>query len=644
MIKNNSFTNDQPLINVGNECYQVENLEIIFSIFTKEEKKALEKIKREIVNTGSILETILKKENYFMYKRGFGNKTIKSISEIGKKIVAELTCAGFEEKLKQHQSFILRLKNNDNVSLEVLDKILSEDLESFMSSLSGQDTDILASRLEYRHKSTLEDLAKKYMVTRERIRQKEMKLKSEMFDCFRLSRKTMNEKLENYDIYNFNNTLPILSKSFVTSNAFANLINDYCDMILIKELEFLFNRRELVSIFAELESPISPETLKDSLESSFGISESNVRSYINKLELEGFLKKEKGIYSPLNLPNDIAVANVLIPFPEGLHWKTIVSLINEKMITETRLTRLTNFGSKYTYLYGRGIYRHKKYFINEQKPELLLTELKKYINEKATKKILLYNEYYLINQKKLNMNYYDFREIIKCYSEDYDLQFDGTSSNDVVGNLNRKKSKKISQKTFLLEYIRSKELPVRLEELTGLIKSKNAGHVHYYLESLINEKQVILIGESLYSTPGNVFKNEEVKLLKDEIKKLLFQMNKVLHIDFIRKTINSVLNYSYSKYYYKSFMDYYFSDGSVNRIGNLFFLGEKKYSNWLEMFDKYCKRDLPLSVNLSNLRTVCVLPENIEDRMYYIWKCNSSEPGTGKREQKEAFKIEDIFL
>ncbi|MBC3911223.1 sigma factor-like helix-turn-helix DNA-binding protein [Undibacterium umbellatum] len=114
-------------------------------------------------------------------REGFRTLKIKLLTEIEKIISGEIV-------LEKYESRLIRDSKIEVLDIEILDRVILEDLEEFLSKISPREVDIFQSRLGFiQEQLTLETLGKKYEIDRERVRQIERKCRDNFLDSMRIN-------------------------------------------------------------------------------------------------------------------------------------------------------------------------------------------------------------------------------------------------------------------------------------------------------------------------------------------------------------------------------------------------------------------------------------------------------------------------
>lgn len=491
--------------------YHINNLRFRTSCLTREEIKALEKFKKSISNNEDLFFSFFK--NIFGLQRikikKAAAKTLGAISRIKDKVLKEMSDEGFKSKLENYQSQLLTFQLDASIGINQIEELIIRDLKDVILQLSSMDRKILYSRIGYGISLTLEELGKEFKVTRERIRQKEMALKKYLFNYMRVSGPTLLNVIIDYDQYMLETELNELSLGFVSFKEFKTFINEYCGQNIIEDDADFVPLGDFKDSFANIESPIAEKQLIDEMGKRFGHLGTIDKSFLKNMVSKGLLNEKNKIYYPEKLPKHIAVAHVLLKYPEGLHWEQINKLINQQKITKNIMNdyRGLQNSDNYIYLFGHGVYRHKKYF-HVQNQEEYMKALVEYLRVKSQEPVLLYNDYYL--NRKLEINYYDFRELVVINCKKYGCYFKGNSSLDVVSLDANLLELQVNQETFIYNFIKSHDEYVHIQAVADIIKSKSLGHAGLYLENLVVANKIVRVGKGLYTTKEKILKSKNI--------------------------------------------------------------------------------------------------------------------------------------
>ena len=342
-----------------------------------------------------------------------------------------------ETKTKKSASF----SNKYSIEFNEIDIILIEDFEGYLWTLDEMKMDIALSRWGFNQQhESLEEIGNRYKVTRERVRQLEKTINTNLPLHLTIQPKVLWANIREKMTEDLTVLLPNLAKCFVTDKLFYTFIERCCQVEngSIREITMLkINNKILNPIFCTNPSPITKEIIINELMSNYGYSKAAAIHGIKQLERQDKIEiTEQGIY-PKKLGRAEAIAHVLTFHPAGLPWKDVGRIVNKKgysskPINEIKQTPVFS-ESAYIYLCAKGTYRNLMFLDMEQFdiPEIM-QHLLDYFKQNQLKALHLYDYFYESKSNRSAIEYFTLRHLIKEYGEEYGLYFDGQSGTDSV--------------------------------------------------------------------------------------------------------------------------------------------------------------------------------------------------------------------
>lgn len=315
------------------------------------------------------------------------------IKAVGKAYVNELIkfkneLPDFLEKQTQKAAFF---KENYSIEFNEIDNLLIEDVENYLWTLDEMKMDIALSRWGFnKQHESLEEIGSRYEVTRERIRQLEKPINTNLPLHLTIQPKVLWANIREKMTEDLTVLLPNLAKCFTTDKLFYAFIELCCQVERGSIREIIFtkiNTKIINQFFCTNPSPINQEIIINELMSNYGYSKASVINGIKQLEKNDKIEiTEKGIY-PKNLGRTEAIAHTLTFHPAGLPWKDIARIVNKKNYSSTKIdeTRMTGGfqSSEFFYLCDHGTYRNLIFLDLEQfNIPVILQQLLDYFKEK----------------------------------------------------------------------------------------------------------------------------------------------------------------------------------------------------------------------------------------------------------------------
>ena len=568
--------------------------------------KALEKYARhiDVVDLNDHLEDVLEFNKRTLIKLpGFGEKVIDQLIEfkiLVENEIREILLGNID--YEQLESTLIVPKNLDQLSFFRMKQVLLEDIDNYLDKIASEDLDIIQKRWGFvEPKQTLEEIGEKHEVTRERIRQKEVKITNYFIRNLRISQSELWRIIEPNLNLDISNKLEDIFSCFYSTEDFYSFLDLVCGQENL--IEYVYPKIDssiLNTYFAENGAPIHVEDIKEYLVDLNLAKIRNIDNVIAYLAHRDILSVENEYVWPRQLGKAEGSACVLVNHERGLPWLDIAKLVNSNGYSRTSLyeDRLDHEGFNspdYIFLAGKGIYKHTKFIDTEN---ILLDEIFIEFMEYAelnSRDVFHLNECYQFSISLQVYDYYEIRHFVKHFGEDYGLYFNGRSQTDSIGL--EQGFKRLTQKDVIKEAMVRNEKPLTKPEIANVLKSKSLRHAAFYLEELIDSGNVVQVDRMLYTTPELAYKNINLNEYIDAIDKLLHKYDKPVEPSVFREELNQFFSKSYSKYFYSSIARLYAKREGWFRKHNLYSASEIPFRNLTAAFEIFCNIEFTVDKN-----------------------------------------------
>lgn len=540
---------------------------------------------------------------------------------------------------KEKKIFIEKEKTNE----EVEDLILN-DIKEIFESLKEKYQIIFIHRLAYQADlKTLEELAKMYSITRERLRQLEKQLFKNIKFLGKVDKGSLVSFLLKKENVGFHKTFPKLDNIFFNipnkkgggSKKFFNTSGDslifFLEIFCGIEGNFFkpperilmdIEKKKVKNIFIETEFPILRDFFIEEIKKNYGYNEHTAFSAFKYLEAEKVILNINDKIYPSKITKVLEVANIIRGFPEGLHWKEIVSIGNKsptqnkwnpkRNVADTSITMDFN---PYIYLSARGKFKHLKYLslLNKKNKviEIFIDKIKKNFKEE----VLLLNVYQkVIKEKEFNnLDFFEARAIIKIFGEDLGLFHKGKSGNDIL-NLTKNFSG-ISITSEIYDIISKSKNEISVKELEKIF-SKKSYNLSAKLNLLVDQVKIFHISPGLYLNYEDGINLCDINEVEIKINEIISNYN-FLTDEFLREFLNDSLGYNLSSLYYGTIYrilakknSWYYSN---NYLSNKF----EKTINLAEYIKKNYDHNKDTNENFYNIAKLVALSKKSYDMIIY---------------------------
>lgn len=549
------------------------------------------------------------------------------------------------EKFKEEFLNLKKIIIDQNIKPIKLEELIINDIQLITSILNDRALIFFCGRYGYKENyKTLEELGKKYGVTRERVRQIENYINLSLVKLGKIDKETLINFFDKYEYISFHKLFPKLDELFtntakstgeITRDKLTVFLENYCG---VKEEYFKTPERELwhfdssklSEIFTFIPSGISLENFLEIIKDNYGYNNFLAKSSIDFMKKKNLIKIIDSKIYPLKLNKIYEIANILASYPEGLHWKKVCEIGNnshtknkwnlERLVGDFSLT--TKFNN-FIYHSDRGTLKLIKFCNLLNDKNQILDEILNIYNDNYKDQIplnFLFKEIKNKNNFK-NINFYDLRMIIKIFGEDKGIYFHGKSQANLVSLIRNFKA--ITVKDKLKDIFKKTNYEINLDQIKDIFQ-KNSNTIDIRLEELVEEMKIFKIN------PGTYINYESGIKLCDK-NKVIFKIDKLLSKysiitnSFIRETLNDEYDYNHSIFYYNTLIKIFSSE--KNWFHKERYLSKEEFNpkEWDEKIKNLYDMKLNINENYNKM------PKNIGISMLEIMNL--------RRELSENYKI-----
>mgnify|MGYP001425186407 CR=1 FL=1 len=478
------------------------------------------------------------------------------------------------QSFKEEYLKLEKIKINKNLSSIELEKLIIDDIEKIFLDINDKMNTLFRGRYAYLEDyKTLNTLGKKFGVTRERIRQNERDLNRSLSKLGKIDKNSLIEYFKKNEFISFHKLFPQLNKNFtntvrgsenITSDALVIFMENYCGVekgfFKTPERELWhFDKEKLKQIFEFTSSGVSRDNFIEIIKDNFGYDGFTCDSALDFMKEKNLIKIVDNKIYPKDLKKNSEVVNILLNYPNGLHWKKIAEIGSNSYTRNSWSTKriMGDFSLNMTsnskiYLCERGTYRLLRFCPEISNREKIIDFFINYL--KNNNKVQMAMEIIfkdLIKERDFNnINFYDVRAIIKIFGKEKGIFHSGRSGTNTVSL--DKNIKFISLKSKIKEIIDSSNVEFNRNDLIEkLQKTDEDLPIETHLSDLVDEMKIFRISPGTYLNL-----NDAIKLCdKDEVKIVLDrELNNYEFITsgFIREKINDELGFHLSNLYYDS--------------------------------------------------------------------------------------------
>lgn len=545
--------------------------------FTNFGKTSLEELKGLMKENNISWNTIYDDDQQWLDQRAKLLNEIKNKKDKGLRL--DQNIVGKKSLLKDFKDFT-KITSIDKIFIDLetppekLSDLIIEDINKIISLLNDKMSIIFKGRFGYRENyKTLEELGKEFGITRERVRQLEFKLKRSLKNLGKIEKKSLIDYLNKYETVSFHKLFPKLKSNFsntardtneISKDKLTNFMECYCGVrdqyFKTPERELLdFDTEKLKEIFTITPSGISKSDFLEVIKENYGYNDFITQSALEFMEKKKLVKISNQKVYPIQLNKYQEVANILLQYPDGLHWKKI-AVIGNKSFTKNKwdLDRVVGDSSfnminnKYIYLSERGTYKLFSLCPEVKNRDQIIDVFKKHLLDKKVDQITLEESFQNVIKldKFKNLNFYDARAIIKKFGPEKNLHHTGVSGTNTIG-LN-KNLDPIPLREKLLKLIEESQDEISHKYLTqSLQKTNEALPIDIHLNDLVDEMKIFRINPGIYLNFHNALKLCD----KDDVKTFLdncLENFEFITNGFMRENLNREFGYGLSNSYYSS--------------------------------------------------------------------------------------------
>ena len=496
------------------------------------------------------------------------NQNKKNLIGINKSIFKNFE--KFKEKFYETEKVII----NENIKSTELEKLILDDIEYIISLLTDRMLIFFTGRYGYKENyKTLEELGKKFGITRERVRQLEKNLNLSLVKLGRIEKNSLVQFFNKYEYVSFHKLFPTLDKNFtntaigtgeITRDKLVIFMEYFCgvgqEYFKTPERELWhFDTEKLSEVFSIISSGISRENFLEIIKENFGYNDYVSNSAIEFMNEKELIKIYEGKIYPLDMRKNLEVTHILVSYPEGLHWKKVAEIGNKsftsnkwdlnRIVADSSLNMISN---QNIYLCERGTYKLFRTCPEIKNKDKIINFFVKYLKENNIKQSAMepvFKEIIKLPQFK-DLNFYDARAIIKKFGSEKGIYHSGPSGTNTISF--DKNVKRISLKDKIIEIINNSEAEIHTNEIKKQLQKTNEDlPLETHLNTLVDEMLIFRI------SPGTYLNfNEAINLCnKTEIHKFLddlLERYEFVTSSFVREKINDNLGYGQSNFYYDS--------------------------------------------------------------------------------------------
>ena len=544
----------------------------------------------------------------------FGTKAVENLVEFRGDVENEIELAKKGEiSFSKLESNLLVPRYSVDLSIEQVDLILLDDIEEYFEKISDEEANLAQQRWGFvLEKLTLEEIANKSNLTRERVRQKEVAINKNLLNNLKLSSDSIWSVVNDNLDRNIENKLKDFFSCFYSKKDFYEFLGLICEKNDLYEYVYpIVDKNTFNDFFAENGAPAHIGTLMEYMDLN---NLTNSKNSIFNLEQKGVLIIEGDYVWPLQLSKSDAAACVLVRHKDGLPWSDVAKLVNKNNYSRTNINedRLDTEAFKlteYVFLSGNGVYKNICHIdIESSLIQDIALEVMIYSESEEGKSFHL-NQCYTNSDFLKKHDYFLVRYVVSKFGEDFGLYFSGKSRSDTVGI--QKEIKNITQKDVILSAMCKSSRPLTKFDVANLLKSKSSNHASFYLDKMIDTGQVVQVDRMLYTTPENAYKSISLKDYVEAIESVLHKYKKPIEPSIIKEDLNSLFSESYSKYFYASIARLYAKEKGWFRKQILYSAFEIPYENLNDSINCVCSLDFTSEENIKNLQEIIAIPYGV---------------------------------
>ena len=487
--------------------------------------------------------------------------------------VAKSILDNFKQFVEKYTS-ISTITIPDNMPVQELEKLIISDIDEILLLLNNRCGSIFRARNGYLENCrSLNEIGKKHNITRERVRQIEVKINRSLIGLGFINKVSLLKYFSKLKNLSFHKIFPQLDKNFtdtargvgdISGDKLAEFIENYCGVEnrffeTPERTLFSFEKSRLENIFLEVGSPIKLPDFIEEIKSNYGYNEEVSKIAIDFMGKHQLVKiVDENIY-PTNLRKNQEVAHILLSYPDGLHWREVCKIGNKsftknkwdlkRIMGDSSLNMISN---KDIYLCERGTYKNLKFLSAVKNKTSMLNVFIKEIKTLGETQCAMEDVFAQVKKNKEfnDLNFYEARTVIKIFGEEEGIYHAGLSGTNTIGLSRDIKPIKLKQK--IMDIINAHEGEISRDEINEkLTKTKEEIPTDIHLNELIDKMFIFRINPGVYLNFEDAIKLCDKKLVDKSLKEIITNY-KFLTLGFIREKLNEELGYGLSNFYYDS--------------------------------------------------------------------------------------------
>ena len=526
-------------------------------------------------------------EGELLASRNLGRKSVEELKNFLQQFDLSLTSTNHQNpKFNSNNNFENQNKNlfitkiivTNKTKFEEIEEQIINDIESWFLSLNKNQLDTIKQRLGYQTDIlTLEQIGKKYKVTRERIRQIEAKATAKISKFVSFDLDSLNSYLKKHEYKGFNNMFPKLSSFFFSGRImqkkrdigdtnFNYFLEKYCkvkpDFFTTPEkvaLNIFNNINQVKNLFKNMVLPFSKEEFSYQISTELGIPKDLILGtfeYLIKQKILIKLNEDK--FYPLKITKKDEILAILNSYPKGIHTRDLFQKINSSPST-VKVSKYHSFSiqgalekDSSAMFCGKGSVKLLKFsnieLIDKKTIFPLISDyLKK--NSMVTSLDSLFENLRKFLPEEVDI--FDLRYVIKNSGKEYGVFFSGKSQARTVS---LDKPVRLNRSQEIYNYIKKLDTFVTVEMISKKLKISE-GVINGQIGDLVKSGKFCRYSVNNYTSNQYAFRNFNDDEVSADILKIL-QSNKFVTNDFIAEKLNDKYYESKSNYFYSSYLFY----------------------------------------------------------------------------------------
>ena len=454
------------------------------------------------------------------------------------------------------------------ISLDQLEKDIIHGIDDFVNTLDEINLHVFVNRYGWKTSQlTLEAVGESMPggeVTRERVRQRQLKICKRFKEEFPVSSKLLWVNIRSNLSLLDDPLFPKLRTCFDEDSSFYEFLEICCD-VKKSRVESVtrptIKNNILDEYWLQRVSPASIGDVSLYIETEYGYEHAMSDNALVVLNEKGVIEIRGNNIYPKSLSKAVAYAHVLLLYPDGQDWQTIQSKINEIDVVKAKLplhridaSAGSAVDSDWIYQCDRGMYRSLTYLdVTQEDIDATLVALKKRLKEEKVlgrRSINLSVDFYESSTKKLD--YFVVRHIVRNFGEKEKIFFKGKSGADTV-SLDEDFTL-ASQKNVIVEMFDRSKKPLTKQNIASAIRSQSVRHALYYLDILIKENEVVRVGKNAYSSAVKTFEGVDIPVIVKAAARVVENQDFPIDSEVLQQHMNRELDLENNKYFYLSLL------------------------------------------------------------------------------------------